>query len=212
MRLRRAAAVLLGVTTFPAIAAAGIPTETGEDTTAVAKSESKKPPLMRVDIIERLQGRWAVVDGVNQGRQLSAEELEGTYVTIKTNVIATYDADKNARFRALFTVDETKKPFRITMDSIEKGKTTAPHSKEVKQAYDPISRGIIEFKGPDTVLLCYHLPGGEQPKKFAAPKGSKLMFFKLQRIKPKPADTVKHEDELLKTRPKDQPTISPAKK
>ncbi|GAB5406781.1 MAG: hypothetical protein Aurels2KO_50120 [Aureliella sp.] len=142
-----------------------------------------KDGLMKTRIVERLQGRWAIIDGVNQGRQLSSNDLEGMYMSVKTNVIATYDSKDNARFQAVFAIDETKKPIRITLNGLDLRKVAQPNQASTKPgSYDPISHGIIKFKGNDVCLLCYSLPGGDKPTKFNSPSGSKQVFFKLRRI------------------------------
>ncbi len=147
------------------------------------KKVRSKDGLMKTHIVERLQGRWAIVDGVNQGRQLSSKDLEGMYMSVKTNVIATYDSKDNARFQAVFAIDETKKPIRITLNGLDPSKVAQPNKASTKPgAYDPISHGIIKFKDKDICLLCYSLPGGDKPTKFNSPEGSKQMFFKLRRI------------------------------
>ncbi|MCA9134765.1 MAG: hypothetical protein KDA45_16470, partial [Planctomycetales bacterium] len=75
---------------------------------------------------QRLQGRWEVVRGVNQGKELTAAQLQDTYVTIATNTIVTYDRDQNERFKAVFTIDESKRPMEINMRTVLPNAPTRP--------------------------------------------------------------------------------------
>ncbi len=128
----------------------------------------------------QIQGRWEVVAGVSQGRELLPAEFDGTYVAITVNQIVTTDRDENQRFKAIFVIDESKSPVQITMTSIAEDmvEDTPP---KVKQPTNSVASGILKIVTPSQWILCYALPGAEPPTAFDSPVGSKLMLFKLER-------------------------------
>ncbi|OYP36396.1 TIGR03067 domain-containing protein [Rhodopirellula sp. MGV] len=131
--------------------------------------------------IEKLQGRWEIIEGWNQGRLLDKAELEGSYVIIATNQITTYDKDQKQAYQAMFRIDESAKPIRITMTSLPPD-SEAEENNSIKEPTEqpPVAAGILKFVGDDKLTLCYALPGGEAPTKFESPKGSKTMMFIMQ--------------------------------
>jgi len=130
-----------------------------------------------------LQGRWEIVGGVNQGRELTPTELARTYVTVTTNTFVTFDANEQQRYRAVFTLDETKKPVEITMTSLSSDPTT--EEKAVKQQTESpanaVATGILKFDGEEKWILCYALPGADRPTEFKSTAGSMTMLFVLER-------------------------------
>lgn len=131
-------------------------------------------------LIEKLQGRWEIVAGVNQGRELSDTEVEGTYVTISTNTIITYDRTNQERYRAVFRLNTNKEPAHITMTALPKKPRALP-LKTSEGPERPVSEGILRIESPTRWLLCYALPGSDRPKNFASAKGSQAMFFVLEK-------------------------------
>ncbi len=130
--------------------------------------------------LQKMQGRWEVVAGVNQGQKLSDAELDGTYVTVTTNRIVTYDRDEQQRYQAVVQVDDGQKPIHITMTPIvENAPTKKVGSQELPTA--PASAGILRFLGEEKWVLCYALPGENRPTKFDSPAGSKILLFTLER-------------------------------
>ncbi len=142
-------------------------------------------------VFEKMRGRWSIVSGVNQGRELIETEVEGTYVTVVNNLITIFDADESERYRALLTVEGERdrsdgKVVEITMRVVPKkprlGEQLPGESflggNDVRTA---VSYGILKFVGEDTCLLCYSLPGSERPTEFRSPPGSNIMLFKLKR-------------------------------
>ncbi|WP_236623535.1 TIGR03067 domain-containing protein [Rhodopirellula baltica] len=120
-------------------------------------------------MLKRLAGVWEVEEGVNQGEEIPEKELEGTIMKIEKNMIVTYDREQREVYRALFTLDETKKPVHIDMTTEMKG---MPPMK---------SFGIIKMEEGDEFEICYALPGADRPKEFKSPKGSKVMLFEAER-------------------------------
>ncbi len=148
------------------------------------------PPLMAEEkqtdgkpndtLTEKLQGRWEVVAGVNQGRPLSELELRGTYVTISINRIVTYDRDDQQRFRAVFRIDSSAKPVKINMTSVPE--LARPSQIDPPPKPDTaVAEGIIRFDNDHRWTLCYAVDGADRPKDFKSPKGSKNMLLTLER-------------------------------
>jgi len=130
-----------------------------------------------------LQGRWEIVGGVNQGLELTPIEVAGTYVTVTTNSIVTFDANSHQRYRAVFILDATKKPIEITMTALPSDPTT--EKKTVKQKTESpandVAAGILKFDGAEKWVLCYSLPGADRPTEFKSTGSSKTMLFILER-------------------------------
>ena len=155
---------------------------------AVAEDKRQDEHESRDTAIERFQGRWEIIGGKNQGRKLLPTEVAGTYVTVVTNSIVTYDHSQQEKFRAVFRINESKSPTRITLTSVPKAAPvkieTSPAAKQ--QTTNPVARGIIKFVGSDECVLCYGLPGAKRPKKFESPHNSDIMLFRLRKT---PVDT-----------------------
>ncbi len=144
-------------------------------------------------VSRNLQGRWEMVAGVNQGQELSDSEVEGTYLTVTNNTIVTYDRDQQQRYRAIFRIDELKKPMQITMTSVPQ---TAPTNnlKTEDQVDNTVVAGIMKFDGESRWTLCYALPGADRPDEFQSPKGSKIMLFTLEKQQGDPVPNVGVKD------------------
>ncbi|WP_417744940.1 TIGR03067 domain-containing protein [Rosistilla oblonga] len=142
--------------------------------------DGKKDAKLNDSVMQRLQGRWEVVAGVNQGRELSEAELKGTYNTVATNTITTYDRNEHQRFRAVFSIDSAEDPIQINMTSVPQKSTVAKRDLKVLTE-DIVAAGILKFEGDDKWTLCYALPGNDRPTKFESPEGSKVMLFHLVR-------------------------------
>ncbi len=145
-------------------------------------------------VIELLQGRWEIVAGVNQGHKLSALEVDGTYVTITTNKITTYDRNEQQRYQAVFQVDEAKKPVEINMSALRENEPTDKPSVSDKQPSVASAPGILKFVGKDHWQMCYALPGAKRPEKFESPEGSKNMLFTLKKKEKGPPRDAKETD------------------
>ena len=121
-----------------------------------------------------LQGRWEIVDGVNQGRQLSEQQVDGTYVTITTNSIVTYDRDNQALYQAVFDLDEKKK---AGSDHYANGSQKYPDQTAERCRFESpemTALGIIKMESDSKWTLCYgFLRGPDRPIKFESPEGSR---------------------------------------
>jgi uncharacterized protein (TIGR03067 family) len=148
-------------------------------------------------VTEKLSGRWEIVAGTNQGRELTSEDVDGTYITVINNLISTFDADDRECYRAVFTVDQEKNPIEITMRAVPEMARLGeqlPREKSIgqKEPLEAVSAGILKFGSEDRCTLCYALPGTDRPKKFHSPEGSNLMLFTLERQELEPV-TPKNE-------------------
>ncbi|MCC9598950.1 TIGR03067 domain-containing protein [Stieleria sp. JC731] len=135
--------------------------------------------------IEKLQGRWEILEGWNQGRILDESAVDGSFVMIKTNQITTFDTDQKQTYQAMFRIDESATPVRITMTALSPD-IEAIENNSLKEPTNtpPVAAGILKFTSDNKLTLCYALPGGEAPTKFESPKGSKTMMFVMERRKP----------------------------
>jgi len=100
----------------------------------------------------KLDGTYQIVSGEKDGKSLPADHWQGASVTFKGDKIFGTDKDKKEFFAAQFTIDVSKKPYRIMMVN------TVPKSGEK-------ANGIISVDG-ETVKIAYNLPGGEPPADF----------------------------------------------
>jgi len=121
------------------------------------------------DLTKKLAGIWEIEEGVNQGVELSGEELDGTTMVIKGKTIVNYDRDQNETYRATFTLDTSTKPIQIDMIAQMKGVPPAN------------ALGILKFDESDEFEICYALPGADRPADFKSPVGSKIMLFECEK-------------------------------
>lgn len=120
-------------------------------------------------VLKKLQGVWEIEEGVNQGTELSEDDLEGTTMVVKDRTIVTFDKDKKETYRATFTLDVTKTPIQIDLTT------------EMKNVPKSKAMGIVKFEEDDEFELAYALPGANRPKEFESPKDSKIMLFELEK-------------------------------
>lgn len=113
---------------------------------------------------EQILGFWKIVKGINQGEEMSREELEGSRVLVKRYMMITYDRDQKERYRATFKIDDSKKPMHINMTSMVEGRPPVE------------SVGIIKID-KDRWMICYALPGEPRPEKFESTEDGRTMLF-----------------------------------
>ncbi|EMI54425.1 signal peptide protein [Rhodopirellula sallentina SM41] len=116
-------------------------------------------------VMEKLQGVWNVTRGVSQGEDIPKKDLKGTKMKIEDNVIVTYDADENEKYRASFSINSSVQPIAIDMETKTKG---MPPMK---------SLGIVKLSEGNGLKLCYALPGVDRPAKFQSKEGEMTMLF-----------------------------------
>lgn len=137
---------------------------------AVAEQPSPTPDAKTQKVLKQLMGRWEIEEGVNQGRELSEDDLEGTVVIVDKQYIRTIDRDQKERYKAIYKIDASKDPIQINMTSAMKGVPPAQ------------SLGILELEDDgEEWELCYALPGNPRPKDFESEEGSKVMLFEMEK-------------------------------
>jgi len=135
----------------------------------------------------QIQGRWEIVAGVNQGRELPSTAVKGTYVAVKDNLFATFDSQENQRYKATFIIDDSTDPVQIKMTTVVQevvnrvvdGVDSAGSATKVTT--ESVALGILRVDNPKKWTLCYALPGAERPTSFKSPAESKVMLFTLEK-------------------------------
>ena len=120
-------------------------------------------------VLQAIQGTWEVDEGYNQGKAIDEDNLDGVKVVIKEKVIVTYDRQEKELYRANFTVDASKSPIAIDME------TDMPGMPATK------AEGILKFDEEDEWVLCYGLPGQTRPASFDHTKSHQAMIFELEK-------------------------------
>lgn len=123
-----------------------------------------------VDAAEKMQGRWTIEKGVNQGRDLADSEIIGNLVLVEKNIITTYDREQKEVYRASYRLKLGSDPVQIDM-------TTKMQGRQETKAL-----GIVKFDG-DRWWLCYGLPGEDRPGAFKSAEDSKTMLFEMKKDK-----------------------------
>jgi uncharacterized protein (TIGR03067 family) len=118
------------------------------------------------DSKSKLDGTYTVVSGHRDGKELPKADFEKSVVTFEQNKIFGHDRNKKEFFGAVFTIDTSSKPWKISMVS------TGPKKGEKAD-------GIIDVEG-DNIRLAYALPGGKTPTTFTA--GANQQSFTLKRV------------------------------
>jgi uncharacterized protein (TIGR03067 family) len=123
----------------------------------VSAADPAKDDASKKDL-EQMQGDWAAVSAVRNGAKVADDEIQVIFWTVKGNETTLYVFDK-AWMKQTFTIDATKKPKTIDMDTPigpDKGKPML---------------GIYEFD-KNTLKICLGEPGKDRPTDFAAKAGS----------------------------------------
>lgn len=154
------------------------PSPTKLDEPQSAKAPPRAPTKAQVAIEDpvklvkqRLHGDWALVAGANQGRKLTAKELEGSHVVINDNTLVVLDAVAKELYKASYELEVSSddRPHRINMTS------------EIPIAPEKMAFGILQFTEQGW-KLAYGLPGTERPQNFSSPAGSRIMVFEMAAI------------------------------
>ena len=120
------------------------------------------------DDLARFQGTWVVARAVRNGAEAPDIVRDALRVTVKgaTLIIRSAD-DVPTVIQAEMTLDRSKTPPQIVLTQERSGKR--------QKLY-----GIYELDG-DTLRLCWTTDGGARPAAFAAPAGSKAVYFELKK-------------------------------
>lgn len=113
---------------------------------------------------KKIEGRYELVGGEDEGKKLPRERHEGSVVVISKDTIYGHDKDRKQFFSAKYSLDTSKKPWRLSMVS------KAP--KEGERA-----EGIAMSDG-ETLKICYALPGGETPTDFTTKEKQHCFILK----------------------------------
>lgn len=119
--------------------------------------------------LDRLQGTWKRASGEMDGKKMSADELQKTTLTIKSNQYVLKMGDQTRK--GYIKLDPTKKPKQIDIISDagpNKGKSLL---------------GIYELEG-DTFRYCVAQPGKDRPTEFSSRAGSGHGLYVNKRDKP----------------------------
>ncbi len=108
--------------------------------------------------LAKMQGDWAAVSAVFDGRRLSDDEAQSIFRTVKDDQYTIFLFDKTLD-KGTFKIDATKKP--KTIDAV-------PASGPGKGK--PLL-GIYEFEG-DNLKISFASPRKDRPKGFTAKEGS----------------------------------------
>ncbi len=115
----------------------------------------------------KLVGTYTIVEESKNGEKYPEAKIKDVTVRIAANAITTFDKDKKEVYAATYELDQSKKPWRITMTA----KLTPVHGLDAKTS------GLIEMNG-DTVRLIYAFPGGAVPTDFKAGAKQHLLVLK----------------------------------
>jgi|SRR5262245_11614821 len=115
----------------------------------------------------KMEGKWKMVSGTNNGNKIDGKSLEGE-VTIDKEKFTIKGADMTHVMA--YKVNADKSPVQIDMEGKE------------GPAAGLKTEGIIALDG-DKLTLAYALPEGKRPEKFESAKDSKTMLIVMERVK-----------------------------
>jgi len=113
----------------------------------------------------KLIGTWNVTTEEKDGRQQSADAINGKTVRITKDTITCYSKDGKAEMTARYELDTSAKPWRVEVNFTEgenKGKT---------------AKGILQLNG-DTLRCCHAKPGEPAPTEFTTKENQSSMTLK----------------------------------
>jgi uncharacterized protein (TIGR03067 family) len=121
----------------------------------LAAFEPTEADASKKDLV-KLQGDWAIVSYVIDGKKLSDDEAQSLFRTFKKDECTVYLFDKPLA-KGKIRIDANKKPKTIDICPAE--------------SPDKPRLGIYEIEG-DTLKICMASPGKERPKEFSSKKDS----------------------------------------
>jgi uncharacterized protein (TIGR03067 family) len=123
--------------------------------------------------LKKFQGAWILVSGEMDGRKVADEHVKQsriTYVGKKIEVINPHQ-HKDTIVATVIKLDTKKNP-----KEMQWVRSSGPNA-------GATMTGIYEFEGPDKYKICFDPAGSAAPGKFAADKGSGLVFQTWKREK-----------------------------
>lgn len=132
-----------------------------------------KPPVAdEKKAVATIEGTYTIVSGERDGKAIPGAEIQGAMVRFGDGKVVGTDKAKKEFFAATYTLDVTKKPWKIDMKTVAATKAnTSEQPKELK------ANGLIKKEG-DTLTIIYALPGGEDPTEFKAKEKQQLFVLK----------------------------------
>jgi uncharacterized protein (TIGR03067 family) len=120
--------------------------------------------------LDKLQGTWALVSGMRDGKKFTEEEVKKTKLYIKGETFRIPESSVATSEDGTINVDPSKKPKEmnaITGSGPDKGKTW---------------QGIYQIAG-DNYRVCFAPPGKDRPTGFSSKAGSEhlLQVWKRQK-------------------------------
>jgi uncharacterized protein (TIGR03067 family) len=122
----------------------------------------------------KLAGTYRFVSGAKHGGEASAEDLATSKVSITAKEIIATNGENQRTYVATYTLDTSKTPWRITMESLV-------------PTIGAKAEGLVSLEG-DTLKLIYALPGGETPTEFRTREKQHMWTLKAE---PKPGERSK---------------------
>lgn len=141
--------------------------------TAAAQPPKADPPPVPEEKTgaTALDGGYTIVSGERDGKAIPEAEIKGAIVRFARGKVVGTDKDRKEFFAATYTLDVTKKPWKIDMTSV------APAVNDVNgnAPKDGVKATGLVKKDGQTLTLIYALPGGEAPTEFKT-KAKQQMF------------------------------------
>src|SRR5437899_1815346 len=92
------------------------------ETMAERPSPDKPPADPNKTAAESLEGGYVIVSGERDGKPIPEAEIKGAVVRITGGKIIGTDKDRKELFAATYTLDATRKPWKIDMKSVAPAK------------------------------------------------------------------------------------------
>jgi uncharacterized protein (TIGR03067 family) len=142
-------------------------------TAAADPPPSKSPPdsVEEKAAIGPVDGGYVIISGERGGKPIPESEIKDGIVRFTLGEVVATDKDRMELLAATFTVDASKKPWKITMKNAAPRKVTTSGAEETDGTG---TTGLVKKEG-DTLTLIYALPGGEAPTEFKT-KANQQMF------------------------------------
>jgi uncharacterized protein (TIGR03067 family)/prepilin-type processing-associated H-X9-DG protein len=128
--------------------------------------------------LNRFQGTWAIVSGIENGQEAPGQFLANARVTCKGNRFSFQMPGESGE--AIIRIDASKSPPHadFTAAGVEAGKLSLVNG-----------LAIYQFNDPETVVFCFHPDGKTRPTDFTAKPGSGRVMITMKRIKEPAAPT-----------------------
>jgi uncharacterized protein (TIGR03067 family) len=144
------------------------------------KPSPDKPPVPNEQkAVASLDGAYTIVSGERDGKAIPEAEIKDAVVRFTDGKVIGTDKSRKEFFAASYTVDATKKPWKIDMKTIA---ATKPGASE--KPMEMKASGLVKKEG-DTLTIIYALPGGETPTEFKTKEKQQMFMLKTFASDPK---------------------------